>query len=62
MRVLISSIEVLKDGYNTNYEYFYIHGQLPSGLKILIEDYHFNLREYVGQHIDMLLMVMRLPT
>ncbi|HEC39896.1 MAG TPA: hypothetical protein ENI29_16785 [bacterium] len=61
MRVLISSIEVLKDRYYTDYEYFYIQGQLSGGLRILIEDYHFDLRKYVGQHIDMLLMVMRSP-
>ncbi|KKK46084.1 hypothetical protein LCGC14_0563700 [marine sediment metagenome] len=61
MKVFISNIVVKQDRHVLDYEYFYIFGQLQSGLEIWITDYSFDLRKYVGQHLDMLLSVMRNP-
>ena len=61
MDVLILYIVVKQDIHFPDYEYFHIFGQLQSGLEIWITDYGFDLRKYVGQHVDMLLSVMRNP-
>lgn len=36
-------------------------GQLPSGLEIYIIDYDYDLQKYIGQHVEMLLLVQRSP-
>ncbi len=59
MSVFISDIIVKKDKYGP--DYYWIVGQLSSGMKVIIEDIYFDLRKYVGYHIEMLLSFMRSP-
>lgn len=61
MDVLISKIVVKHGRHDLDYEYFHIFGRLQSGLEIWITDYGYDLRKYVGNHVDMLLSVMRSP-
>lgn len=61
MDVLILNIVTKRDIDFPDYEYFKIFGQLQSSLEIWITDHRFDLREYVGQHVDMLLSVVRNP-
>ena len=59
MNVFISDIIAKKDKYGP--DYYWIVGQLPSGKKAIIEDISFDLRRYIGQHVEMLLSFMRSP-
>ncbi|MFX0039560.1 MAG: hypothetical protein ACFFCY_17520 [Promethearchaeota archaeon] len=60
MKVYISNIEVIEDKKFGGVSYR-ITGQLQSGLEIKINDLFYDLREYIGCYVEMLLCVLRSP-
>jgi hypothetical protein len=59
MKVFISDIIRKYDQYGSDYTV--IDGCLQSGLEITIKNLDYDLRGYKGQHVEMLLSVMRSP-
>ena len=59
MRVYVSDVGVVPDKYHG--DSYWILGRLPSGVEVVIDDYYYDLREYVGSYVDMLLSFMRSP-
>lgn len=60
MKVLLSDIIFEKaDLYGSTYSW--IIGQLQSGLEVQIYNFYYDLQEYIGQHVEMLLCVLRSP-
>lgn len=59
MRVFVSDILVKKDKYGP--DYYWIVGELKSGIKVIIKDIYYDLRNYIGHYIEMLLSFMRSP-
>ncbi|MFX1457798.1 MAG: hypothetical protein ACFFDB_20710 [Promethearchaeota archaeon] len=59
MKVLISDIIRKFDNYGSDYTL--ITGYLQSGLEITIKNLDYYLQSYKGQHVEMLLSVMRSP-
>lgn len=60
MRVFISDITIIKGKPGCS-DYHELIGELQSGLKIYINSYHYDLEEYIGRHVEMLLCVVRSP-
>ncbi|UCD02166.1 MAG: hypothetical protein JSV23_03890 [Promethearchaeota archaeon] len=60
MRVYISDISVIEDKKYGGVT-FKITGQLQSGLEIKIKDLFYDLQEYIGRYVEMLLCVFRNP-
>ena len=60
MRVLILDITAKTGGYGYS-NYYELIGKLQSGLEIYINSYHYDLKEYIGRHVEMLLCVLRSP-
>lgn len=59
MKVFISDIIREYDKYGS--DYFLLIGQLQSGIEITVEDHYYDLQRFKGQHVEMLLSVMRSP-
>ncbi len=59
MKVFVSDIIRKHDKYGSDYTL--IDGRLHSGLAIIVKDVYYNLQGYEGQHIEMLLSVLRSP-
>lgn len=59
MKVFVSDIIVKKDKYYP--DYYWIVGRLKSGMEVIIEDSHYDLRESIGRHVDMLISFIRSP-
>lgn len=59
MKVFVSDIIVKKREYWG--DYYWVVGRLQSGIEVIIEDNYYDLREYIGRHIDMLLSFIRAP-
>jgi len=59
MRIFISDIIIKKAKYGS--DYYWIVGQLRSRKRVIIEDVYYNLQEYIGCHVEMLLSFMRSP-
>ena len=55
----MSDVGVFEDKYHG--DSYWIDGKLPSGLKVVISDYYYDLRECVGRYVDMLLSFTRSP-
>ena len=60
MRVFVSDIIVKKNKYDGS-DYYWVVGRLQSGMELIIEDIYYDLREYIGRYVDMLLSFMRSP-
>ena len=60
MRVFVSDIIVRKNKYDGS-DYYWVVGRLQSGIELIIVDHYSDLREYVGQYVDMLISFMRSP-
>lgn len=60
MRVFISEIvsKTTRRGYPTYYE---LYCELQSGLEIYVTNYDYDLEDFIGCHVDMLLSIMRSP-
>ena len=61
LRVFVSDIIDVKSKHELIPDYFWVIGQLKSGLEICINSYFYDLKEYIGQHVEMLLCVLRSP-
>lgn len=59
MRVFVSDIIFKKD--KDGYDYYWVVGNLQSGMEVIIDDYYFDLREWIGQSVEMLLSFLRSP-
>lgn len=59
MRVFVSDIIIKKDKYGP--DYYWIAGRLQSGIEVILEDIYYDLRDYVGHYVEMLLSFMRSP-
>ncbi|TES94476.1 MAG: hypothetical protein E3J90_12320 [Promethearchaeota archaeon] len=59
MRVFVSDVIVKTRSYWG--DYYWVVGRLQSGMEVIIEDNHYDLRECIGSNIDMLLSFMRSP-
>jgi hypothetical protein len=59
LKVFISDINVKEDKYGP--DYFWITGRLSSGLEIIITEFYYDFRKYIGRHVEMLLCVLRSP-
>ena len=59
LRVYVSDVGVVEDKYHD--DSYWIVGRLPSDVEVIIDDYYYDLREYVGGYVDMLLSFMRSP-
>ena len=55
----MSDIVVKKDKYGP--DYYWIVGRLQSGIEVIIKDIYYDLREYIGHHVEMLLSFIRSP-
>ena len=53
------NVDVVEDKYRD--DSYLITGRLPSGMEVVIDDYYYDLREYIEQNVDMLLSFMRSP-
>ena len=42
-------------------DFYWVFGRLQSGREVIIDDYYYDLREYIGCYVDMLLSFMRSP-
>ena len=42
-------------------DFYWVFGRLQSGMEVIIDDYYYDLREYIGCYVDMLLSFMRSP-
>ena len=60
MRVFILDINFKKDD-RSGKAYPWITGRLRSGLEIEIQNFYYDLQEYIGYHVEMLLCVFRSP-
>jgi len=60
LRVFISDIDVIEDKKYGGLT-FKITGKLQSGLELKINDLFYDLRSYIGYHVEMLLCVLRSP-
>ena len=54
LRVFVSDVVVRKD-------FYWVFGRLQNGREVIIDDYYYDLREYIGSYVDMLLSFMRSP-
>jgi len=59
LRVFVSDVIVKKD--KDGYDYYWVVGNLQSGMEVIIDDYYFDLREWIGQSVEMLLSFLRSP-
>lgn len=59
MKVFISDIIIKKDKYGP--DYYWLVGSLQSGLEIIIKYSYNDLQRYKGEHVEMLLCVLRSP-
>ncbi len=59
MRVFVSDIIVKHDKYYP--DYYWIVGRLKSGMEVIIEDSHYNLKKSIGRHVNMLISFIRSP-
>jgi len=60
LRVFVSDIIVKKNKYDGS-DYYWIVGILQSGMELIIVDNYYDLREFVGHYVDMLISFMRSP-
>ena len=61
LRVFISDIVVIKSKHELLPDHFWVVSQLQSGLEIYINNYDYNLEDYICHHVEMLLCVTRSP-
>lgn len=54
LKVFVSDVVVRKD-------FYWVFGRLQSGVEVIIDDYYYDLSEYIGCYVDMLLSFMRSP-
>lgn len=59
LRVFVLDILVKPDKYHG--DSYWIVGRLQSGMEVIIDDFYYDLREYIGCRVDMLLSFMRSP-
>jgi hypothetical protein len=57
--VFVSDIIVKKDKYGP--DYYWIVGELQSGMKVIIKDIYYDLGNYISHYVEMLLSFMRSP-
>ena len=55
----MSDVVVKWDKYGR--DSYWVFGRLQSGMEVIIDDYYFDLREWIGRYIDMLISFMRSP-
>lgn len=60
LRVFVSDIIVKKDRHDGS-DFYWIVGRLQSGKEVIIEDIYYDLREHIGDHVDMLMSFIRSP-
>jgi len=59
LRVFVSDIIIKKDKYGP--DYYWLVGELQSGMKVNIKDIYYDLRGYRDQYVEMLVSFMRSP-
>ncbi len=60
MKVFISDITIIKGKPHCT-DYYELVGELQSGLRIYVNNYHYDLEGYIGRYVEMLLCVLRSP-
>jgi len=60
LKVFISDITIIKGKPHCT-DYYELVGELQSGLRIYVNNYHYDLKDYIGRYVEMLLCVLRSP-
>jgi len=60
LKVFISDITIIKGKPHCS-DYYELVGELQSGLRIYVNNYRYDLKDYIGRYVEMLLCVLRSP-